>query len=392
MQQPQAGTFHHWPAGWRHTDLEPYLQRVEQLLPTTATPSKDGRRYLDDTGGQVLREALSMANYSLLEDSTQPVAASMGVPRVTAKDGIRVSSASAFLLPALSKLELITEATVKEIVFTGDKADRLHVHIAGKLHTVHLAPAGMVVLAAGAYNTPRLLMQSGVGPVGRIVNEKVGDGLSDKTITWRTFHVRNKGVAAFHFDPPSHKAIEHYILNQSGPLAQFGPTLAAFYQHPHTSHAFDVEMFVNPAQREDEVHVNFVLMRPSCSSASLSLDQHQVQQHGSMYMACPRDREVMQGAVDMVTEQMAKIGGSVVAAAGSWPHTSAMNHFAGSCALGACVDPSTLLVRGTSNVAVADASLLPNQVWGHPALTLTAIALKAAEVLSGNLGAQEMMV
>jgi len=69
-------------------------------------------------------------------------------------------------------------------------------------------------------------------------------------------------------------------------------------------------------------------------------------------------------------------------------HTSghnAMHHFAGSCKLGSCLAPETLLLQGTSNVAVADASALPGQVWGHPALTLTAFGYKAADMLAASL-------
>merc|ERR1711907_641591 len=65
--------------------------------------------------------------------------------------------------------------------------------------------------------------------------------------------------------------------------------------------------------------------------------------------------------------------------------TYGINHWAGTCPLGKCVDAETLRVHGFKNVAVADASLLPYQVWGHPALTLTALALRSADLLASSL-------
>ena len=46
------------------------------------------------------------------------------------------------------------------------------------------------------------------------------------------------------------------------------------------------------------------------------------------------------------------------------------------------VDPATLLVRGTGNVAVVDASLLPSSVAAHPVGTIMAVADRAADILA----------
>jgi choline dehydrogenase-like flavoprotein len=404
MQRPQLGTFEGWPQGWSQQDLSPFLNLVEERLPHTATPSRDGKHYLEETGGNILKEALSLAGFLWLDDSSRPVAGAMGVPRVTARDGVRVSTASAILAPQLDRLELLTEASAEKILFHGGRATALHAKVRGTARTFRLTHGGIIVLTAGAYNTPRLLMSSGVGASSgpsalenspAIENAHVGSGLSDKTITWQTYKIhhrrRHRGVKAFRFDPPSDQALDQYLSNQSGPLAQFGPTLAAFYRHQDRTEGFDVEMFVVPSSNTDEVKVEFVLMRPRCSRGWLSLHEGQIHQTGSLYMACDEDHEVLAGAVALVTRQMLSLGGSVVPS-GGWPQGFAMNHYTGTCPLGDCVDSSTLLVRGTQNVAVADASLLPNQVWGHPAMTLMAVAFKAAGIFAERLQPAEIVV
>jgi choline dehydrogenase-like flavoprotein len=398
MQRPQAGMFEGWPQGWSQQDLSPFLDLVEERLPYTATPSKDGEHYLEETGGDILREALSSVGFSWLDDSSRPVAGAMGVPRVTARDGVRISTASAILAPNLDRLELLTEASAEKILFEEGRAMALEVKVRGEARTIRLTHGGMLILTAGAYNTPRLLMSSGVGASSgphalgespAIENPHVGSGLSDKTITWQTYKI--SGVESFSLDPPSDRALDQYLSNQSGPLAQFGPTLAAFYRHHDRTDGFDVEMFVDPSSKKDEVKVEFVLMRPRCSKGWLSLREGRVHQTGSLYMACQEDRDVLAGAVALVTRQMLSLGGSVVPS-GGWPQGFAMNHYTGTCPLGDCVDPSTLLVRGTQNVAVADASLLPNQVWSHPAMTLMAVAFKAAGIFAERLQPADIVV
>jgi len=50
------------------------------------------------------------------------------------------------------------------------------------------------------------------------------------------------------------------------------------------------------------------------------------------------------------------------------------------------VDPDTLVVRGTGNVAVVDASLLPSSVAAHPVGTIMAVADRAGDILAKRWG------
>jgi len=67
-----------------------------------------------------------------------------------------------------------------------------------------------------------------------------------------------------------------------------------------------------------------------------------------------------------------------------------INHWGGTCPLRrdphSGVDPSTLLVRGTRNIHVVDASLHPAPLSAHPVATIMAVAEKASDILSGQLG------
>lgn len=64
-----------------------------------------------------------------------------------------------------------------------------------------------------------------------------------------------------------------------------------------------------------------------------------------------------------------------------------INHWGGTAALsddGGGVDPATLILRGTENVAVVDASLIPTIVPVHPVGTIMAVADRAGDILAAR--------
>jgi hypothetical protein len=66
-----------------------------------------------------------------------------------------------------------------------------------------------------------------------------------------------------------------------------------------------------------------------------------------------------------------------------------INHYGGTAALSdgpGGVDPKTLLLRGTTNVAVVDASLIPTIVPAHPVGTIMAVAERAGDILAERWG------
>ena len=64
-----------------------------------------------------------------------------------------------------------------------------------------------------------------------------------------------------------------------------------------------------------------------------------------------------------------------------------INHFGVTVALSngpGGADPKTLIVRGTTNVAVVDASLIPTSVVAHPVGTIMAIDDRASDILAAR--------
>ena len=82
---------------------------------------------------------------------------------MTQKDGRRWSAASAYLRPAMARpnLTVVTHALACQVRFDGQRAVGVDYFARGR--AVFVA-AGEVFLAAGAINSPHLLLLSGVGP------------------------------------------------------------------------------------------------------------------------------------------------------------------------------------------------------------------------------------
>ncbi len=97
-------------------------------------------------------------------DSNEPNSVGVGPHAMNKVDGRRISAAEAYLTDAVRKREAFTlrsETLVERILFDGDRAIGVEVIHEGLRERIL---ADQVIVCAGAINTPHLLMRSGVGP------------------------------------------------------------------------------------------------------------------------------------------------------------------------------------------------------------------------------------
>lgn len=96
----------------------------------------------------------------------------VGVFQVTHRDGERLSAAKAYLTPVRHRanLRVITQARVLRVLTERRDGQTVATGVvwrerdgAGPEHTLTLRPGGEVVLSAGAFGSPQLLMLSGIG-------------------------------------------------------------------------------------------------------------------------------------------------------------------------------------------------------------------------------------
>jgi choline dehydrogenase-like flavoprotein len=165
--------------GWSFADVLPYFKRAEH--------NERGADALHGQGGPLnvmdLRspnpflpsfvEAGQQAGHRHNPDFNGPEQEGVGVYQVTHKNGERFSAAKAYLTPHLARpnLQVITGALTSRVLT--DTVDGLPRAVGveyrpdggrGAAQTLVLKPGGEVLLSAGAFGSPQLLMLSGIGP------------------------------------------------------------------------------------------------------------------------------------------------------------------------------------------------------------------------------------
>lgn len=381
MQYPNLETWDAYPKGWKFEDMQPYLDKIEEKMGATSYPSADGKHYNDDKGSDIVKEAMLGIGFRESEDAAffMPQAYTMGIPRVCAKNGRRTSPASEFLAPALDQtnIQLWTEAEAEKILLdaSSTKATGLDIVLKGEKQTIKLADNGLVVISGGGIMTPEVLLNSDIGPGLKVDNDAVNKGLTDKIVSNAEFHV--PGLKKYEISPPTQEHQDLYVEKQSGPLAQFGPLLAGFIdaslEDTEPGKKNTVEFFVGASQKDDEVTVHFVHFTPKKDLGGGTFNEDYT-------------KRSFKKAMGIVAEAMGKKGYEQTNLPDKFP-LNAMNHPAGTCEIGKCVDENTLLLKGgVTNIAVVDNSLLPEQAVVHSVFSLMAIALRAAGILNNFWG------
>jgi choline dehydrogenase len=144
-----------WGPGWSHTELTPYLARAKRVLRTaranTEQPAPLHRAFI------AAAQELGFPRLDDPNDATRPVGIAPGPVNVV--DGVRWNAAFAYLDPARPRpnLTVIGDALVDRLLLEGPRAAGVRLADGRELR------AGLVVLTAGAYFTPAILLRSGIG-------------------------------------------------------------------------------------------------------------------------------------------------------------------------------------------------------------------------------------
>ena len=159
--------------GWGYADVLPYFKRMEQ--------TKNGDESYRGRSGQLhvqygrlknplyraFIDAAREAGYQTTEDYNGYQQEGFGAMEMTVKGGKRWSAATAYLKPALKRKNCrLMNCFVRRIVFDGTKAVGVEVMRNGKIEIIKADRE--VVLAAGSINSPKILLQSGVGPANEL--------------------------------------------------------------------------------------------------------------------------------------------------------------------------------------------------------------------------------
>ncbi len=173
----QPADYDHWAqlgnTGWGYRDVLPYFKRSEARVGEAddAVRGRSGPVPVTDMDwlhpvSEAFIEAAVRSGWPRNPDYNSGEQEGVGYFQRFISNGLRVSTAAAFLRPSLKKgnVELVTNARVTSIILDGAKARGVrYVRERGGPETQILARRE-VVLCAGTVNTARLLQISGIGP------------------------------------------------------------------------------------------------------------------------------------------------------------------------------------------------------------------------------------
>ncbi|MFE6157300.1 GMC family oxidoreductase [Streptomyces sp. NPDC056486] len=193
---------------WSWEQVLPYLKKLEDDpvggdLHGTGGPVRI-TRFTEGDGlrpvGSAFLDACAQAGHPVRQDMNGVARRGAGPLPLNRKDGVRQSTAIAYLGPARDRdnLTVIGEQTVDRVEFTEDGTARAVVLADGAR-----LEADLVVLAAGAIGSPAILMRSGIGPK-RLLDELavpvvrslegVGRNLRDHAMVYVTYAVDEEAV------------------------------------------------------------------------------------------------------------------------------------------------------------------------------------------------------
>lgn len=198
------GDYEEWAqlgaTGWAYADVLPYFRRSETCVygedayrggkgPITACNGNNMQNPLY----RAFIEAGKQAGYGYTEDYNGYRQEGFGRMDMSVRDGVRCSTALAYLKPALerSNLELKMHALTTRVIMEGKKAIGVEYEQHGKKFRVRAKRE--VILSASAFNSPKLLMLSGIGPAEHLKEHGievvhdlpgVGQNLHDHLEVW----------------------------------------------------------------------------------------------------------------------------------------------------------------------------------------------------------------
>jgi choline dehydrogenase len=158
-------------SGWGWADCLPYFRKAETWM-KGADDYRGGNGPLVTCNGNGMKnvlyrtfiEAGREAGYPVTDDYNGYQQEGFGEMHMTVDNGVRCSTALAYLYPALGRpnLELVKKASVDRILFEGSKATGVSYSV-GNDHAIANARAE-VIICAGSIGSPILLQRSGIGP------------------------------------------------------------------------------------------------------------------------------------------------------------------------------------------------------------------------------------
>jgi choline dehydrogenase len=430
--------YDHWRqlglAGWSQADLLPYFKRAEGFAGGEGEHHGAGGPLSVATGDgtshahRAYMAAGGNAGFPVTDDLNGARPEGFGRCDYTIARGRRASAATAYLRPAWARrnLTIVTGAHAEQVVFDQARAVGVAYRAGGR--TITARAWREVLLAGGTYNSPQLLMLSGIGPadqlrahgiapivdapeVGGNLQDHVHVGVAYATEQMKSFdrELRADRLAL---------AFANWLLLRRGHLTTLPVGCLAYLRTQAGLDRPDIELLMNRVA--PDAHIWFpgirkprggfmgsriILLHPESRGRVSLRDADPASKPVIVhnYLAAERDRETLRDGIktarriyateplkDMVGDEIfpgAAVEGDAALDVFIRETANTMYHPVGTCRMGideAAVVDGELKVRGVAGLRVIDASVMPTVPGGHTNAPTIMIAEKAADLLRGH--------
>jgi choline dehydrogenase len=408
--------------GWSWADLLPYFLKAEHNERGASEWHAVGGPLpvSDERSGNKISHAFAAAGEQAglprNEDFNGAQQDGLGLYQVTQRGGMRASAAVAYLHPAMERanLTVMPHMLVQRVLFEGTRAVGVQASQLGQAQ--ELRAQREVILCAGSYNSPQLLMLSGVGPAEHLAMREievlldrpaVGANLSDHAATQLVWTTPEPESLLLALEPA---ALQQFQETQTGPFASNLAEAGGFARVGEGAPAPDVQFHLAPVHIVDEgmsdpqahgVWVSPCLLTPhSRGTVRLASNDPTAKPivHNAFYSSGD-DMQRMIAALRLTLEICAQPAMKPYCAepftlpAGDSQQqlrehvartTFAIYHPVGTCRMGtdagAVVDEQ-LRVNGIDGLRVVDASVMPVVPRGNTNAPVIALAERAADVI-----------